>query len=85
MSRLNGGPGRPNDKLVKVFERGVASRPTLLQNAETLATIALIARFGADWFREVGTATEPGTMLTTVTGAVAAPGVFEVPLGSPLS
>ena len=37
-----------------------------MQNVETLAHVALVARFGADWFREVGTRQNPGTMLLTV-------------------
>jgi NADH:ubiquinone oxidoreductase subunit F (NADH-binding) len=66
------------------FERGYRNRPTLVQNAETLAQLALIARFGAAWFREVGTQADPGTVLTTVSGAVADPGVYELAFGTPL-
>jgi NADH:ubiquinone oxidoreductase subunit F (NADH-binding) len=55
-------------------ERGVGGAATLVQNVETLAHVALIAR--------TGTATE--TVLITVAGAVRAPGVFEVNLGTPL-
>jgi NADH:ubiquinone oxidoreductase subunit F (NADH-binding) len=51
---------------------------------ETLANVALIARFGAGWFREVGTAEEPGSALVTLSGAVERPGVYEIPLGMPL-
>ncbi len=52
--------------LTSIRERGAAGRPTLVQNAETLAHVALIARFGAAWFRDVGSPEFPGTMLLTV-------------------
>jgi NADH:ubiquinone oxidoreductase subunit F (NADH-binding) len=68
-----------------VFERGVGGRPTLVQNAETLVQLALIARHGAAWFRELGTTEDPGSRLVSVTGAVAYPGVYEIENGAPLS
>ena len=46
--------------------------------------LALIGRFGADWYRSTGTAEDPGTTLVTLSGGVSRPGVYEVPLGSPL-
>jgi NADH:ubiquinone oxidoreductase subunit F (NADH-binding) len=63
-------------------EQGVRKRPTLTDNVETLAHVALIARYGPDWFRQVGLPDSPGTMLTTVSGAVAEPGVYEVASGT---
>jgi NADH:ubiquinone oxidoreductase subunit F (NADH-binding) len=67
-----------------IRERGVGGRPTLVQNVETLAQVALVARFGADWFRRVGTSENPGTMLLTV-NAPGQPLVVEATLGSSLS
>jgi NADH:ubiquinone oxidoreductase subunit F (NADH-binding) len=66
----------------RVFESGVRRRPTLLSNAETYAHIALIARHGPHWFRRVGDPSAPGTLLVSVSGAVAKPGVLEVPTGT---
>jgi len=82
---LNGGDAKPLTTPPRPFERGIGGRPTVVLNVETLAQVALIARFGADWFRSAGTAAEPGTVLMTVAGAVNRPGVYEVGLGSPLT
>lgn len=84
VSWLSGGPPVPAASPPRPSARGVRGRPTLVQNVETLAHLALVARFGADWFAEVGTDAEPGTTLLTVGGAVARPGVLEVALGTPL-
>jgi NADH:ubiquinone oxidoreductase subunit F (NADH-binding) len=62
----------------------IGSRTALVHNAETLAHIALIARFGADHFRSRGLPEEPGTTLVTISGSVLQPGVIEVDRGTPL-
>jgi NADH:ubiquinone oxidoreductase subunit F (NADH-binding) len=81
---LNGGPAKPTFVPPRPFERGVSGRPTLVQNVETLAQLALIARRGADWFRQLGTAEQPGSALVTLSGAIAHPGVYEIAIGTPL-
>jgi NADH:ubiquinone oxidoreductase subunit F (NADH-binding) len=82
---LNSGDARPAGRLVPIWEHGVGGRPTLVDNAETHAHLALIARFGPSWFGAIGTAAEPGTSLVTIGGAVQRPGVVEVAHGTPLA
>ena len=84
VNAVTGGPPRPTATPPRPFERGIDARPTLVQNVETLAQLALIARHGPAWFREIGTQGEPGSTLVTLSGAVRLPGVYEVPLGTPL-
>jgi NADH:ubiquinone oxidoreductase subunit F (NADH-binding) len=90
ISQLNGGAPKPAFVPPRPFEKGAHGRPTLVQNVETLAHLALIARFGADWFRALGPAPGPprgaaaGSALITVSGAVTRPGVYEIALGMPV-
>lgn len=76
---LAGGPALPP---------GRRSLPTsdgyLVSNVETFAQTAVLVRTGARGFAATGLQTEPGTALLSVGGAVARPGVVEVPLGTPL-
>lgn len=79
VSFINGGEALPASRGVPTAVSGVASRPTVVSNAETASHLALIARFGARWFREAGTDLSPGSTLVTVAGDVAFPGrVLEV-------
>ena len=82
---LSGGPARPRFAPRPVWEHGIGGQPTLVQNVETLAHLALIGRFGAAWFRTAGLPGEPGSMLCTVRHADGGSYVTEAALGAPLA
>ncbi len=82
LQAVAGRPAKPTLKPPFPFERGLDNRPTLVQNAETLAQLALVARYGPGWFREAGTVDAPGTALITLSGAIARRGVHEIELGT---
>ena len=81
---LNGGLALPAFTPPRVFERGVGGAPTLVQNVETLAHMALIARYGPGWFRQIGTQAEPGSMLATIQHADGMVRIVEAAVGTPL-
>ena len=58
--------------------------PAVVNNVETLSNIPHIVLRGAAWFRSLGTRDTPGTMIFTLSGDVQRPGVYELPMGTPL-
>ena len=82
---VNAKDARPLATPPRMSERGVRNRPTLVQNVESLAQAALIARNGPDWFRERGRGANRGTALVTIAGPVRHEGVAEIDLGTPLA
>jgi NADH:ubiquinone oxidoreductase subunit F (NADH-binding) len=84
VNRLNGRPALPSFQPPRVTERGLGGAPTLVQNVETLAHLALVARYGPRWFRAVGTSAEPGSMLATVYAPNGRCQIIETEIGAPL-
>jgi NADH:ubiquinone oxidoreductase subunit F (NADH-binding) len=80
---LNEGDARPTGTINRPFERGIAGDPTLVQNVESLAHAALIARHGAAWYRSIGGETA-GSALVTI-GGVERHGVTEIAIGTPIA
>ncbi|WP_405816764.1 ferredoxin [Streptomyces sp. NBC_01390] len=81
---IDGGPAIPPGRKISASQSGVGGAPTLLSNAETYAQLAIAARMGAERYCNTGLYDEPGTVMLTVSGAVARPMVIEVPTGVPL-
>lgn len=84
MSSIEGTRGMPKLTPPRSTEKGLWGKPTVLNNAETLANIPLIILNGADWFRSLGTDKSPGTKVFALTGAINNTGFAEVPMGVPI-
>jgi NADH:ubiquinone oxidoreductase subunit F (NADH-binding) len=77
---VNEADARPTTTPPRVYERGIDGQPTLVQNVESLAHAALIARFGDAWYGEVGRGRTRGTGLVTVNGSDR-DGIREIEMG----
>ena len=79
---VNAGLATPTTAPPSAHESGVNGAPTLVQNVESLAHAALIARYGHTWYRSAGRRGAAGTLLVTMSGGVAGQGVLEVEAGT---
>jgi NADH-quinone oxidoreductase subunit F len=84
MNSLEGRRGQPRVKPPFPAAVGVFGMPTTVNNVETLSAVPHIVLNGADWYRQWGSEKSPGTKLFCVSGHVAKPGNYELPLGFPM-
>ena len=85
MESLEGKKGQPRFKPPFPANFGVYGKPTTINNTETLASVPAVMRNGAEWFLDIGKPNNGGPKVFSVSGHVARPGNFEVPLGTPFS
>lgn len=78
---IEGKRAMPSAKPPHPAQKGLWNKPTIINNAETLANISLIMANGSGWFGEVGTEQSPGTKIFAITGSVKNPGLVEAPIG----
>ena len=81
---IQGQRGTPRTRPPYPAQSGLWGAPTLINNVETLAAVPAILREGGDWYAAMGTAGSKGTKVFALSGAVAHPGLVEVPMGTPL-
>ena len=81
IASIEGKRGMPTLKPPYPAERGLFGKPTVINNVETLATVPLILRMGAEEYAKLGTPTARGTKTFALTGHVANTGLIEVPFG----
>ncbi len=81
INSIEGNRGEPKRKPPYTCEKGLFCKPTVVNNAETIANIPWIIENGAEEFLRIGTKDSPGTKLFCIDGAVKNPGLYEAPLG----
>ncbi len=84
LESLEGKKGQPRKKPPFPAQHGAFGLPTTVNNIETFAHVPFILERGVEWFKGRGTEKSPGTTLFGVSGHVERPGLFELPLGTPL-
>jgi NADH-quinone oxidoreductase subunit F len=84
LESLEGKRGWPRLKPPFPASVGLFGGPTVINNVETIANIPLIFRHGAEWFVAQGLPRDGGMRLFGVSGAVRKPGLYELPVGTPL-
>jgi len=85
LESIEGKKGQPRFKPPFPAMFGLYGRPTVINNTETLASIPDIVRQGPDWFREIGVENSGGPKLFSISGNVARPGNYEIPMGTPFA
>jgi NADH-quinone oxidoreductase subunit F len=81
LESLEGKPGKPRFKPPFPASFGLYGQPTTINNTQSYASVPTILRRGPKWFADLGPANSGGTVIFSVSGHVAKPGNFEVPLG----
>ena len=83
LESLEGKVGMPRFKPPFPANYGLYGRPTTINNTQSLASVPSIIRNGAAWFAALGPDGSGGTAQFSVSGHVAKPGNFELPMGIP--
>ena len=83
---IKGRPAKAQQRPPYPTQYGIAEKPTLIQNVETLANLPGIVALGGEAYSKTGTSSSPGTKLFTILGpTVVEPTVVEVPFGATIA
>ncbi len=81
LESLEGKLGQPRLRPPFPAVAGLFGKPTVINNVETLTNVPLIIEKGAAWYRTYGTEKSPGVKIFSLSGNIARPGNYELPLG----
>jgi NADH-quinone oxidoreductase subunit F len=84
LESLEGKKGQPRKRPPYPAASGLWGCPTTVNNVETLTHVPAILSRGPEWFRTIGKEKSTGNTLFGISGHVKRPGVYELPLGTPL-
>jgi formate dehydrogenase beta subunit len=84
MEAIEGHRAEPRNKPPFPVQIGLWQKPTVINNVETFINVPQILANGVDWFAAQGANGSRGLKFVGVSGHVARPGVFEVPMGTPM-
>jgi formate dehydrogenase beta subunit len=82
---IEGKRAEPRNKPPFPVAQGVFNKPTALNNVETFANVPQILVRGVEWYKSQGVGGAAGLKFVGVSGDVRKPGVFEIPMGLPMS
>ena len=82
LESLEGKLGQPRIRPPFPAQEGLYSKPTVVNNVETLANVPPVITNGADWYLSIGTAQSPGPKIVCLSGHVNKPGNYEAPMGT---
>jgi NADH-quinone oxidoreductase subunit F len=81
LDSLEGRRGQPRLRPPFPAVAGLYGCPTVINNVESIASVPVILKNGADWFSSMGTEKSKGMTLYSLSGHVTRPGQYEAPLG----
>ena len=84
LNALEGSRAIPRTKPPYPATCGLWGKPTVVDNVETICNVHHIVNHGPEWFRKLSRTDDGGTKIYGVSGQVRKPGLFELPMGSPL-
>lgn len=84
LNALEGKRATPRAKPPFPLVSGLWGRPTVVNNVETLCNVPHILRYGVAWYQSLGRGADKGTKLFGASGRVKYPGLWELPMGTPI-
>ncbi len=83
LDSLEGRRGQPRLRPPFPAVAGLYASPTVVNNAESIASVPAIINYGADWYKSMGTEKSPGSTIYSLSGHIKRPGQYEAPMGIP--